>query len=516
MAARVRRVKLLARPSLEDHALIEGQAAQVAHVISLGRSLAERLGTSRVWMVNSTAKGGGVAEMLPHTCLLLREVGVDARWLVLEPEDENFFRVTKALHHLLHGRPAALALDQDALAAFSRVSREAARALLQHVEPHDVVIVHDPQPCGIARFVPRDLPVRWAWRCHVGVPFRNQHTEQAWRFLEPWLSSYDKLVFTSDRYIPSPLKARSEVIAPAIDPLSHKNRELSPYKLLGILRSAGILEDHSPAWAKFRAPVERYVGRRDDGKAAFAPAPLAGLWTTPVFLQISRFDALKGFHLTMAAFRTACDQGPERIQRLKVAQARALDELGRAVLLLAGPDPTGVADDPEAESVLEGLCRQRDELPIQLAERVQILRLPMGDPKENALVVNALQRLASVVLQPSIEEGFGLTVTEAMWKGVPVVGSNVGGIAQQLRPGVDGFVVDDPEDIESLAGAMVDALAMVKRAEHMARSARRRVGQHFLILRETLQWLTLMDALVQIGPATERGPPSWDGASVRE
>jgi trehalose synthase len=508
MAARVRPVELTAGPSLEDHGLVEGQARLIAPFIAAGRELADRLGTSRVWMINSTASGGGVAEMLPHTIGMLREVGLDVRWLVLEPHSERFFAATKALHHRLHGKEPGTPVE-DAEACFRQASEEGARALVEHLEPGDVVIVHDPQPCGMASFLPDELRLRLVWRCHVGVPFHNEHTDAAWAFLSPWLEPYRHLLFTSERYVPAALKPRSSVIAPAIDPLSHKNRELSTYKLLGILRSAGLTDDHAPSWARFAAKAERYV----DGR--FEPSAVPEMLRSPVIVHVSRFDPLKGFHLSLEAFRLLTEIGPARARHLRAASDRADDELGRALLVLAGPDPSGVADDPEAAAVLADLCRQRDALPPDVAARVHIVKLPMVHAKENALMVNALQRLATVVMQPSIEEGFGLTVTEALWKGKPVVATNVGGIAQQIRPGVDGLIVDDTGGAGELAHALVSALVLVKEAERMARSARRRVAEHFLSMREAAQWLQVIEgALAAPSQARETpGVPPGEGGA---
>ncbi|MDP2344093.1 MAG: glycosyltransferase [Deltaproteobacteria bacterium] len=491
MAARFRMIELPASRHLDDYALVEGQGPRVAPFLAQGRELARHLGTSRVWMVNSTASGGGVAEMLPHTCGLLREAGLDVRWLVLEPDDHRFFAITKGLHHKLHGRHGAIELDDDAAGAFAQVSAEAARALIEHLEPGDVVVVHDPQPCGLAALLPAALSSRLVWRCHVGVPFENEHTEAAWAFLQPLLEPYHALVFTSERYVPARWKPRSVVIQPAIDPLSHKNRELAPYKLLGILRSAGLLDDdEAPRWARFASRASRWLEGR------FESSALPRLLSSPVILQVSRFDRLKGFERAIAAFRVLAENGLAQVRRLRAPPDRADDEIARSQLVLAGPDPSGVADDPEALAVLEDLCRRRDALPPAIAARVHIVKLPMVDARENALMVNALQRMASLIVQPSVEEGFGLTVTEALWKAVPVVASNVGGIAQQIRPGIDGLIVDDADDADAFAAALLRSLVLTKVSERMARSGRRRVAELFLSVREATQWLDVIEKLV--------------------
>ncbi len=493
MGARLRRVDFATGHRLEEYRLVDGQDALVDPLIAKAHALADRLNGSRIWMLSSTSTGGGVAATLPHTCGKLRELGLDVRWLVLEPDDDTFFPLTKRLHHLLHGRGSPEGFAASAQATFARVSGEGARALKEHLEVGDVVVVHDPQPCGIAALLPEPLRRRLVWRCHIGVPFKNEGTEAAWTFLRPWLEPYARMVFTSARYVPAAYKDLTTAMQPTIDPLSHKNRPLSPYKLLGILRASGLAPGDVPDWARFEAQSEQYVGGR------FAPVPIDALLSAPIVLHVSRFDPLKGFECSLAAFDAVVATGAERARRLRASSARAFDELSRCRLVLAGPDPSGVSDDPEATAVLADLCRRRDALPPATAERVHIVRLPMTRAKQNALMVNALQRIASVIVQPSIQEGFGLTVTEALYKAVPVVGTNVGGIAQQIRADVDGKIIDRADDVDAFAAAVTETLVLVKEAERMARSGRRRVRDHFLLLREVIHWVDLIAALVASG-----------------
>src|SRR5207249_8147623 len=118
-----------------------------------------------------------------------------------------------------------------------------------------------------------------------------------------------------------------------------------------------------------------------------------------------------------------------------------------AHLALAGPSSSGVADDPQEEEVFKEARRAWDGLPAETRERVHLVSLPMDDPEENAATVNALQRHATVVVQKSLREGFGLTVAEAMWKERPVVASRVGGIQDQIVNGASGLLVD-PRDLQ--------------------------------------------------------------------
>ena len=139
--------------------------------------------------------------------------------------------------------------------------------------------------------------------------------------------------------------------------------------------------------------------------------------------------------------------------------------------------------------MLRGLIDRYRRLPHWLQEDVAIVSLPMGSRDENALMVNALQRCASVVAQNSLREGFGLTVTEAMWKQCGVLGSRACGIRQQIRDGVDGRLISDSKDPRLIADqldAMLDDLPGRHRLGH---SAQRRVHDEFLVFTQVRRWL---------------------------
>ncbi|HWV38329.1 MAG TPA: glycosyltransferase [Vulgatibacter sp.] len=496
---RVREVPIRRTTNLDLYRVVDHLDAAVAELREMGRRVSDSLGRNRVWMVSSTVTGGGVAESMPRACSLLTDLGVDTRWLVLEPGDPSFFTLTKSLHNMLHGVPGTQDLEA-ARSVYERVSAEAA-AEMRQVDARDILVIHDPQPAGIALHLRRPEPGRLAWRCHVGIPERNEHTNAAWSFLRPYLGVYDRLLFTLMAYVPDEWLDRSGELCPGIDPFSHKNRPLRPYKLLGILRSAGLIPGPSvPRWARFRAKVQRWIGKWDE-------SPLPSLLYCPTILQVSRFDRLKGFESLLPAFELLTRTAPELAASLPANADRVKSEIERAHLVLAGPDPSGVADDPEAEEVLDDLCRRHDRLPSHLKERVHVMRLPMVDVKENALIVNALQRVAAVVVQNSIREGFGLTVSEALWKRAPVAASNVGGLARQIRHGSDGVLIDDPRSPESIAAALLELIASPMQGEAMARSGRERVSTHFTVLSEIKSWLLAFSRLLEgADPA-----PSPDG-----
>jgi trehalose synthase len=184
-----------------------------------------------------------------------------------------------------------------------------------------------------------------------------------------------------------------------------------------------------------------------------------GIPFRPIVTQISRWDRLKGFEPLLEAFARL----KESIASRPVSD-RHRRRLGKMRLVLAGPDPAAVADDPEAQSVLADLIHTYRGLPHWLQEDVALISLPMGLRHENALMVNALQRCSSVVVQNSIREGFGLTVTEAMWK-------------------------QDPAQIADLLDSTLDDLP--GRA-HFGRSAQRRVHDEFLVFTQARRWLEVL------------------------
>jgi trehalose synthase len=489
MGPSLREIPLHRTTNLELYRDLDHLDPLLARLRERGRALANRLGTCKVWMLNSAATGGGVAEMMPRVCSLLADLGIDTRWLVLEPGRPDFFRITKQIHNLLHGESSTLRL-QEARGVFEDVARAAA-AKLHPVSRNDLLVVHDPQPCALPIFLPPSVRPRLIWRSHVGVSERNEWTEAAWAFLRPYLGVYERLIFSSPAYIPDEWRARSAVLQPGIDPLAHKNRSLRPYKLVGILTAAGLAEGpEPPAWARFASRAQRYA------EGGWAAEPIPALLHTPLIVQISRFDRLKGFQYLIPAFERLVHTHEEQALHVRADAERAQSELSRAQLVLAGPDPAGVADDPEAEEVLRALCEAQAALPKPLRERVHLLRLPMAVPKENALMVNGLQRVASVVVQNSIREGFGLTAAEAMWKATPVIAANVGGLAAQIRDGTDGLLIQRPDDPAELAAALARVLSCPLEAERLGRVGRARVRDHFLVLGQVERWIGEIEACV--------------------
>jgi trehalose synthase len=474
-------------PGLQDYAGVAHLARAVEELKAEAERLTPRLQGRTVWMVSSTARGGGVAEMLPTLVSLLRELGVAVQWVVMEAEQPEFFPLTKRLHNLIHGEGDP-EIGSDARALYDEVSRENAANLRPLLRPEDILVVHDPQPLGTGALLKEDLGLPAIWRCHIGLDEQTPATRAAWSFLEPYATAYDHSVFTAPEYIPPYLAGRATIIHPGVDPLSHKNRDLSLQKLVGVLVDSALLTPYGPVLAPpFPEPARRL---QTDG--SFAPATKPediGLLFRPIITQVSRWDRLKGFRPLLDGFaelkRGGRSEPPD-------ADARYRRSVEIVRLVLAGPDPGSIQDDPEAGEVLDELRAAYLELEPELQRDVVLLALPMASRKHNALMVNALQRSSTIVVQNSLREGFGLTATEAMWKGIAVLGTHACGLRLQIRDGLDGRLVSNPGDPEELADVLSEILADPIARDKNAQTAQRRVHDDFLIFVQLRRWLSVL------------------------
>jgi trehalose synthase len=472
--------------SLDDYEGIAVLAGSVRELRTEAAVVLPQLQGRKVWMVNSTAQGGGVAEMLPKMIGLTRELGVAIDWVVIGSDQQRFFSLTKRLHNLIHGEgtPQLTAEDRE---VYEAVNRENADALKPHLSPDDILVVHDPQPAAMGAMLKQELGIRTVWRCHIGLDRHTPQTRTAWNFLRPYVETYDRAVFSAPEYIPDYLTGRSSIIHPAIDPCSHKNRFLTPHKLVGVLCNSGLKNENQPV---LTPPFARSAQRLDaDGR--FRPSTdfeQIGLLYRPVVTQISRWDRLKGFAPLLRGFvrlkqRLSEGNGHDPRQRRRLEIVR---------LVLAGPDPASIQDDPEGREVLSELCHEYVGLPERFRSDIALLTLPMDSRKENALMVNALQRCSTVIVQNSLQEGFGLTATEAMWKQVPVLGTHACGIRQQIRDGIDGVLSNSAEDSEEIAQRLDDLLGDVVRRDRMGRAGQKRVQESFLVFVQLCNWLRLL------------------------
>ncbi len=392
-------------PRLEDYAGVVGQPE-----IDELRALAKELAGRRVKMVNSTAVGGGVAEILNRLVPLMEEIGVPTRWDVITG-GEKFFAVTKAFHNALHGS------DYDGTPEWHDLflaTNEENRKRMSFDE--DFVVIHDPQPIALIEGRAKaEQP--WIWRCHIDLSHPN-HT--VWGFLRPFVERYDASLFSSPSFTQG-LAIPQYLFFPTIDPLADKNRELDEATVSAVLH-------------RFRIDLRR-----------------------PVITQISRFDRLKDPVGVIRAYRI--------VRRYFDCQ-----------LVLAGG---GATDDPEGDAVLQEVHEAARNDP-----DIHILNLPPWSYVE----INALQRASTIVVQKSLREGFGLTVTEALWKRKPVVASAVGGIPSQVIHKVTGMLA---HSVEGTAYQIRFLLSNPDFARKLGENGHEHVKENFLITHNLKRYLLL-------------------------
>jgi trehalose synthase len=449
----------------------EGVAA-FERTISRGREL---LGSKTFWTVNSTARGGGVAEMLRSLIGYVRGAGIDARWVVIGG-DAPFFQLTKRLHNRLHGHQGdGGPLGDRERAVYEERALANAQALLGQVGEGDVVLLHDPQTAGmVPALVDAGVPV--VWRAHIGLDSPNDLAREAWTFLIPYVERADAYVFSRESFSWEGLDpSKITLIPPSIDAFSPKNQTMSFTAITAVLRAAGLAADHHhPRRAVFQR-LDGSTGSVEHEARLIEEEPLR--LDSPLVAQVSRWDRLKDPVGVLSAF------------------AEYVDAAEEPHLMLAGPDVTAVADDPEGAEVLAEVEEAWRELAPPVRRRVHLALLPMEDADENAVMVNALQRRADVVVQKSLAEGFGLTVAEAMWKGRPVVASAVGGIQDQIEDGRTGVLVE-PSDLAGFGARLNQLLADLHGAERMGNAAQMRVRDHFLGPRHLGQYVDLLERVL--------------------
>jgi trehalose synthase len=473
---RLEEVHISAQPLERFLPLVGADRVQQAGLVAT--KARDRLAGRAVWNINSTARGGGVAEMLPSLLAYTRGAGIDTRWLVIAGTP-GFFYVTKRLHHALHGSSGdGSPLGPEESRLYEQVLRENACELEALIRPRDVVILHDPQTAGLAPDLIR-LGAHVVWRCHIGHDLSNAEVERGWAFLAPYLHDVPVLVFSRAAYTPERYDHnRSLVIPPSIDPFTAKNQELDEATVRAILVHTGLVEgpngDGVPVFHRDDGSPGRVDRAADVVRLGRAPA-----WDAPLVVQVSRWDPLKDHLGVMQGFVRIQDHGAT----------------GGAHLVLAGPNVHAVADDPEGAEVFNALVDEWRALPHAQRRHVHLASLPMADTEENAAIVNALQRHAAIIVQKSLHEGFGLTVTEAMWKGRPVVASAVGGIRDQIVDGVHGLLIDDPEDLVAFGDATARLFSDPALAAQLGEHARERVREEYLPLRHLEQYAEILTRL---------------------
>lgn len=391
---------------IEEYIPIVGQS-----IIDDLKLLADRLKGKVVQHVNSTAVGGGVAEILNRMVPLLNELGVNTKWDLIKG-GELFFEVTKKFHNALHGRPVEIS-ERD-----FEIFLETGQKNIEDLNIYgDLVFIHDPQPIGLIK---KKSGNKWIWRCHIDVSNPNQ---RVWKFLTSFIVNYDSAVFSSPNFSQI-LPIRQFLIPPSIDPLSDKNRELPQEEIDSVLSKYNIIKDK------------------------------------PIITQISRFDRLKDPLGVIEAY----------LQVKKYIDCQ---------LILAGGS---AADDPEGVKVLEEVREKASK-----DSDIHVLLLPQDDYE-----VNALQRGSDIIVQKSLKEGFGLTVSEALWKAKPVVASNVGGIPLQIKHKFSGLLC---HSIEGAAFAIKQLLNSPEYAKKLGENGREHIKNNFLLTRHLRDYMLLFLSL---------------------
>ncbi len=403
-------------PSLNDYARVVGEDK-----IDKLKEVSERVSDERVLELSSTPYGGGVAEMLRSSVPFMNLIGVEDEWKVITGS-EDFFEVTKTLHHLLQGKKGELT-EEDEKIYFATI-KENVEANIIDYDP-DVVFVHDPQPLALAKELRVDNQ-KWMWRCHIDIDeYSMRMNPDLWNFATYWAEAFDGVIFTAAHFVIYQWPLPKFIIPPFIDPLSEKNRELSDREIERTLE-------------RERVNTER-----------------------PIIAQIGRFDPWKDPEGVVSIFK--------KVKEKEDCQ----------LILLGGFAP----DDPEGERIYKELLElTKDDDDIHIFK------------EWNDTFVNTIQRISSVIIQNSQKEGFGLTVTEAMWKGTPVVARPAGGIALQVRSSDNGFLYDKESEA---ADIIVKLLRDEKEREKIGKKAREYVRCNFLMPVRIIDYLLAIDTITK-------------------
>ncbi|MFH0703316.1 MAG: glycosyltransferase [bacterium] len=297
------------------------------------------------------------------------------------------------------------------------------------IESYDYVIVHDPQPLAILNYVASPTG-KWIWRCHIDTSEPNQ---EIWDFLYPYMQNYDAVVFTLEEFVKENANFKNiAFIAPSIDPFSPKNTDMSEEDINNLMLSYNIDPDR------------------------------------PLLVQVSRFDPWKDPLGVIDVYRNIkYGQVKKGIKGLQLALVGSMAH-----------------DDPEGWIIYDRVMRKAGE---DFDLNVYTNFHNVGD-----IGVKAFQFAADVVLQKSIKEGFGLTVTEALWKEKPVVGGKAGGIKLQIKDGVNGFLVSNTQEATEKS---LYLLQHPDEAKKMGEAGKQIVKDNFLSIRQIEDYLTLFNNL---------------------
>ena len=399
---------------LEDYREIVGEKV-ITEVFTKMRKLYGK----HVLHINSTYSGGGVAEMLSSFVPLMNDVGLDAGWRTVHG-NVDFYGITKKFHNALQGQEINFSDMKKHL--FEQVNQQFSS--YTHINTHDFVVIHDPQPLPLVQYYRKRQP--WIWRCHIDLSAPNK---ELWDYLKKFILKFDIVIVSSEKYKSKDLPIEYKIIRPAIDPLTHKNKPISENDIAKQLKKYGV-------------PTDK-----------------------PFITQISRFDKWKDPMGVVEVF--------EKVKQKVDCR-----------LVMCG---NMASDDPEGLMIFDKIKKRGKSL----IDSNDLMLLTV----ESNILVNALQSSAAVVIQKSLREGFGLTVTEALWKERPVIASNVGGIPLQLEDEVNGFLLE-PDDIDGYAERTIEILKNPSLAERLGKKGKETVREKFLVTRILMDYLDLLNSLL--------------------
>ncbi|MFC1966920.1 glycosyltransferase [Chloroflexota bacterium] len=396
-------------------------------------SISQPLKGLKILELNSTAQGGGVAEMLYSSIPFLNMLGVEIEWKIINGH-KKYFECTKKLHNLLQGMKGTFSSEMKQ--TYRNQIQECVNNNIIDYSP-DIVNINDPQPMLLCQYLKKDGE-SWFWRCHIDIEPAIQSANGLSSLIYEWIANYDAAIFSAARYVFPPWPVPKFIIPPFIDPLSEKNRELTKEEINKVL-------------TKYEIDQE-----------------------IPIIAQIGRFDPWKGLDRTIATYR--------QVRKERKCQ-----------LVIAGGS---ASDDPESERILDNIySTTKDDADIH------ILNLSLANRLENYVEVNALQRAASVIMQPSTREGFGLVITEALWKSKPVIAGNVGGIPFQIKKGNTGYFYQNPN---VTAQKIIYLLDNPQAADRIGKRGKKYVHEHFLIVDRIADYLMAIETTINSRLARRR------------
>jgi trehalose synthase len=403
-----------------------------------------------IWHVTYSSPQGdgtGVAEMLRSLLGYTRDSGLDAH-LLGASADSGFRTVSRRIYHRLYGSEGdGGPLADEERRVIESVGAEHAELLSGRVREGDIVFLHD-LPGLVSPM--KELGARVIWRSHLGVEEPNRWAREAWEFLWPMVTEADGCVFSRSEYAWEMIPPdRVAVLKPTVDPFSPKNEEIRPEVVLAIVDQIGLGDsgiETVPVFARPDGTPYRLSATAEIDQAAPLPAQ------APLALQVSGWERLKAQRGLLELF---------------AAELRD----STAHLVIAGPMVESRHELGEEDEVLDELRAAREALPAPTRARVHLVQLPLGDHDENAIMVNALQRRADVIVNNAEREAFGLSIAEAMLKGLPILARRTGGTEEQIVDGVSGILVE-PGDDAAFATRLRELLADWRRREVLGIGAR--------------------------------------------